>query len=163
MFVIPFSATRATSRATTAPRLGNGFDRVFDESLDRFFGRPTASPTSRTPALDVSESDTHYTLVFDVPGVGKDQLKVSVEGRRVNVETEVGATTEAPASDAPAADAAPALRPLYRERSVARYARTVVLPAAVDQAQSQARFDNGVLTLTLAKQVPAGATRISIQ
>jgi len=41
-------------------------------------------------------------------------------------------------------------------------ARTVVLPAEVDQAQSQAKFENGVLTLTLAKKVPAGATQPSI-
>ena len=41
--------------------------------------------------------------------------------------------------------------------SAAAYARTVVLPAEVDQAQSQAKFENGVLTLTLAKKVPAGA------
>ena len=160
MFVIPLSSHATTARAI-APRFGNAFDRAFDESLDRFFGRPAASPTSRTPALDVSESDTHYTLVFDVPGIGKDQLKVSVEGRRVSVETDVAATTDAAPADA--ADGTAALRPLYRERSLPRYARTVVLPAAVDQSQSQARVDNGVLTLTLAKQVPAGATRLNIQ
>ena len=39
---------------------------------------------------------------------------------------------------------------------------TVVLPAEVDQSQSHARFENGVLTLTLAKKVPAGATQLSI-
>lgn len=41
------------------------------------------------------------------------------------------------------------------------YARTVVLPAKVDQAQSQAKFESGVLTLTLAKKVPAGAKQPS--
>ena len=51
---------------------------------------------------------------------------------------------------------------IYRERSAPNYARTVVLPAEVDQAASQARFENGVLTLTLAKRVPAGATQFSI-
>ena len=60
------------------------------------------------------------------------------------------------------ADAKPAERVLYRERPVAAYARTVVLPAEVDQAQSQAKFENGVLTLNLAKKVPAGATQLSI-
>ena len=154
MFVIPYTTT---PRSTVAPRFGSAFDRVFDESLDRFFGRPAASPTSRTPAMDVSETDTAYALVFDVPGITKDQLKVTVEGRRVSVDTEAVTAAEAPA-DAPASE-----RALYRERSAARYARTVVLPAAVDQAQSQARFDNGVLTLTLVKQVPTGATRLSIQ
>ena len=39
---------------------------------------------------------------------------------------------------------------------------TVSLPAEVDQTASQAKFENGVLTLTLAKKVPAGATQLNI-
>ena len=50
---------------------------------------------------------------------------------------------------------------LFRS-SAARYARTVSLPAEVDQAASQAKFDNGVLILKLAKKVATGATQISI-
>jgi HSP20 family protein len=77
---------------------------------------------------------------------------VSVEGRRVSVETVEAAAAEAKAGE----------RALYRERSAARYARTVSLPAEVDQTASQARFDNGVLTLTLAKKVPTGATQLQV-
>ena len=51
---------------------------------------------------------------------------------------------------------------LYRERGTAQYARTVSLPAEVDQSTSTAKFENGVLTLTLAKKVPTGATQLSI-
>jgi HSP20 family protein len=139
-----------------APQLSRVVDRLFDESFDRYFGG-TASGAARTPALDVSESDTAYTVVFDVPGVTREQLKVSVEGRRVSIETaDIAAaeTTEIAKADAP--------RALYRERSAARYARTVSLPAEVDQAASQAKFENGVLTLTLAKKVPAGALQLTI-
>jgi HSP20 family protein len=53
-------------------------------------------------------------------------------------------------------------RVLYRERSTAAHARTLALPAEVDQTQSEAEFENRVLTLTLAKKVPAGATQLSI-
>ena len=45
---------------------------------------------------------------------------------------------------------------LYRERGAAQYARTVSLPAEVDPAASQAKVENGVLTLTLAKKVATG-------
>jgi len=113
----------------------------------------------------VSETDSHYTLQLDVPGVTREQLKVTVEGRRVALETvdaPVAAAPDAAPANAVPAPAAPAVRELYRERSTARYARTVSLPAEVDQAASQAKFDNGVLTLTLAKRVPTGATQISI-
>ena len=51
---------------------------------------------------------------------------------------------------------------LYRERTQARYARTVALPSEVDAASASAKFDNGVLTLALAKKVPTGATQVAI-
>jgi HSP20 family protein len=144
MFVVPLSHAR---RAASQHR---AIDRLFDESFDRLFGG--SSTGSRTPAMDVVETDAAYHVVLDVPGVAKEQLKVSVEGRRVSIET----------SDGAAADAKTGERALYRERSAPRYARTVSLPAEVDQAASQARFENGVLTLTLAKKVPTGATQLTI-
>lgn len=167
MFVLPLSHV---SRRAVAPQFSRVFDRLFDESLDRVVGGPAASAPARTPALDVNETDTAYTVAFEVPGVTREQLKVTVEGRRVTLET-VDAAVVAPATaDSDASEAAvpaervkaAAPRVLYRERSAARYARTVSLPAEVDQTASQARFDNGVLTLTLAKKVPTGATQLSI-
>ncbi len=167
MFVLPL-ARSAAPRATT-PRFSHSLERLLDASFERAAMSSTPVPTTRTPALDVSETDTHYTLQLDVPGVTREQLKVTVEGRRIALETVDAPAAVAPdakpaaaPADAAPAPAAPAVRELYRERSAARYARTVSLPAEVDQAASQARFDNGVLTLTLAKRVPTGATQISI-
>jgi HSP20 family protein len=145
MFVVPLSHAR---RASVQHR---AFDRLFDESIDRLFGG--SSTGTRTPAMDVVETDAAYNVVLDVPGVAKDQLKVSVEGRRVSIET-----IEAAAADTKTTGE----RTLYRERNAPRYARTVSLPAEVDQTASQARFENGVLTLTLAKKVPTGATQLTI-
>ncbi|HEY4068065.1 MAG TPA: Hsp20/alpha crystallin family protein [Burkholderiaceae bacterium] len=151
-----FVLSRPTTRVAT-PQFSRFIDRLFDESA-------VERSTVRTPALDVSETDAGYQLAFDVPGVSRAQLKVSVEGRRVSIETVDVAAPAAPAADTPVAeqpkDAAP--RVLYRERTIARYARTVSLPAEVDQASSSAKFENGVLTLTLAKKVPTGATQLSI-
>lgn len=114
----------------------------------------------RVPPIDVVETEGAYSVVMDLPGVGKEQLKVSVEGRRVVLST-AAARSE---SGTPNVDAAatPPGRVLYRERSAPVYARTVVLPAEVDQAASQARLENGVLTLTLAKRTAGGATQLSI-
>ena len=61
---------------------------------------------------------------------------------------------EAAAVDAPKA-AEPRL--LLRERAPASYARSLVLPSEIDQSASQAKLDNGVLTLTLAKRGPSAA------
>ena len=158
MFVVPLS--RSAHRAVS-PQFIRAVDRVFDDSFDRYLGAAVGAP-SRTPALDVSESDAAYTVVLDVPGVTREQLKVAIEGRRVSVETvdapqaepTEGAVTEKPEGAA--------LRVLYRERTAARYARTVSLPVEVDQSTSQAKFENGVLTLTLTKKVASGATQLRI-
>jgi HSP20 family protein len=149
MFVLPLARP---AHRHAAPQFARFVDRLLDDSIER-------TPV-RTPALDVSETDAGFTVSFDVPGVSREQLKVSVEGRRVSVET---IDASAPSGEAAATQTKEAAsRVLYRERGPARYARTVSLPAEVDQASSSAKFENGVLTLTLAKKVPAGAMQISI-
>lgn len=111
-----------------------------------------AVDAARTPALDISEDDKAYHVTVDMPGVAKEAVKVRVEGRRVQIET---ATAEA---------AAPTdgSRVLYRERRAASYARSFSLPTGIDQTQSQARFENGVLTLNLVKRVAENGGQLTV-
>lgn len=142
MFVFP-SSIATTRRVAPAP---------LSRTIDQLFNNRYPGDEPRVPALDVAESDSAYTLSFDLPGLTKEQLKVTVEGRRVSVTASATANTETREGE----------RVLYRERSAAQYARTVSLPAEVDQSTSSAKLENGVLTLTLAKKVPTGATQLSI-
>ena len=158
MFVLPLSRS---AHRSVSPQFSRVIDRLFDESFDRQVRGVAASTDSRTPALDVAETDTAYNVVFDVPGVTREQIKVSIEGRRVSFET-VDLPKAAPVEGASVDAPKDAARSLYRERSTARYARTVSLPAEVDQTASQAKFENGVLTLLLAKKVATGATQLNI-
>ena len=163
MFVMPLS--RPLSHRALMPGFGRSLERLLEESRERPLGVGRDDSAVRTPPMDVTESDTHYTVVLDMPGVAREQLKVSVEGRRVSVETVPATPAEPVATDATTAapaDVKNAIRVLYRERGPARYARTVSLPAEVDQSTSQAKLDHGVLTLTLAKKVAAGATQIRV-
>lgn len=167
MFVLPLARSASLARRDTrAASIDTIASRLFDASFERYFGGADAGAETRTPAMDVAENDTSFIVTFEVPGTTREQLKVSVEGRRVALST---AAVEAPTADAVGAqpgaakiEATPTERLLYRERRSARYARTVSLPAEVDQTTSQAKFDNGVLTLVLAKKVPAGATQLRI-
>ena len=158
MFVYPL--TRSLSR----PALVSHRNRGLDDSVQRFFGNAAVAESVRSPALEVNETDSAFIVAFDVPGATREQLKVSVQGRRVALESvEIAPAAEVVTeNDAPKADLPAAPRTLYRERSRAPYARTLSLPAEVDQAASQAKFENGVLTLTLAKKVPTGATQLTI-
>jgi HSP20 family protein len=163
MFVLPLTRATTVARSVRSPSFDRFVDRLFDESFDRLVGSaPTAA--TRTPAMDVAESDAHYTITFDVPGATREALKVSVEGRRVTLTTVAAAAdvvAEKPVEPG-AAEAKPVERTLYRERTTPAFARTVSLPAEVDQQASQAKFENGVLTLVLAKKVASGATQLQI-
>ena len=144
MFVVPMSRdTRSLSR-------------LFDGSLDRIFtaaSRPSSEPAaSRHPALDVAETERSYVVQIDMPGVAKDDVKVSVQGRRVTVQAEAAGVEEKPAGE----------RLVYRERAVAHYARSFTLPLELDQPETTARLEQGVLTLTLSKRDARSAAKIVV-
>ena len=157
MFIVPVSR-RAAVRA-------RHFDHLFDNALDQLFSQPTADAAPvRRPAIDVSESDRGYIVTLDVPGVSREDVKVSIDGRRVSIVAEAR-SAEAPAAETAATETAEAPkatdRVILRERAFASYARSFTLQSEIDQTSSQAKLDNGVLTLTLVKRDPV-ATQISV-
>ena len=78
-------------------------------------------------------------------------MKVSIDGRRVDIEAQAAKSEEPKDSE----------RIVYRERAQSRYARSFTLPVELDEAQSSAKLENGVLSLTLTKRRPA-VSRIQI-
>jgi HSP20 family protein len=146
MFIVPVSR-RAAVRA-------RHFDRLFDDAFGHIFAQPAADAAPvRRPAIDVAESDAAYIVTLDVPGVSREDVKVSIDGRSVSIVAE--ARAEAPAAAEGAEAPKQGERVILRERAVASFARSFTLQSEIDQASSQARLDNGVLTLTLAKRSPA--------
>ena len=79
--------------------------------------------------------------VLDVPGVAKEDVKVTIDGKRVSVEAASAAQAKSGDKDGQ--------RLIYRERASRRFARSFTLPEALDQTASSAKLENGVLTLTL--------------
>lgn len=172
MYFVPFSRDSRDARQLS---------RLLDDSVERFLGSAasraaTTEAAPRTPALDVAESDLAYTVKLDVPGVAKEDLKVSIDGRRVTVRTHRQAAAQTPAATpdgssdsavtAPAQDAQTVLadtdRIVYRERAAASYARSFTLPVEVEQADAGAKLENGVLTLTLPKRNARGAAQLTV-
>lgn len=142
MFLVPVS------------RESRQLSRLFDETFDRFFSPVASEPSApRSPALDVAESEGAYTVQIEMPGVAKEDVKVSVEGRRVSV-TAQRQNTEERKDDGD--------RIVYRERSVSSYARSFTLAAEVDQAEAGAKLENGVLTLTLPKRNARVAAQVTV-
>ena len=138
-----------------AYELSRSWDRLFDDSLFDRLVSPVKSLNNmeaRSPALEVTEGEQDYTVKVDLPGMSKEDVKISVDGRRVTVEASSSKNEEKKEGD----------RILYTERSIASFSRSFTLPLEIDQAQSSAKMDNGVLTLTLAKRTASAAKQLSI-
>lgn len=146
MFLVPMTRSSAD--------FARSIERLFDDSFDRFFGlpAPTDAKGPRVPALDLSESDQAYTVKLDVPGAAKEDVHVSIDGRRVTVQAEAKKEEERKDGD----------RVVYSERSVSSWSRSFTLPGEVDEASSAAKLDDGVLTLTLAKRSAPAARKLTI-
>jgi HSP20 family protein len=131
--------------ARSASDLSRTFDRLFDSA----FG---AEPTLRSPSLDVAETEGGYRVFIDMPGVAKDDVKITIDGRRVSVSAQTQRETAKNDGE----------RIIYRERSAANFSRSFTLPEEVDQDASQAKLDSGVLSLTLAKKRAAATRHLTI-
>ena len=147
MFLVPLNRE--------SRELARNFDRLFDDAFGGIFASTTASRAeapARSPALDVAESDGAYTVKLEMPGVKKEDVKVTVEGKRVSVMAQSETANEKKEGE----------RIVYRERSVSSYSRSFALPAEVDQAGAGAKLEHGVLTLELPKRGGAAAAQIAI-
>jgi HSP20 family protein len=99
-------------------------------SVNRLLGEALLAPagTAQAASAGVEQDETSYTLSFDVPGIAKDQLSIGIEGSIVRLESKAGAARQ--------------------------YKAAYELPQDIDVGASDARLENGVLTLKLTKKVP---------
>ncbi|MBU1359920.1 MAG: Hsp20/alpha crystallin family protein [Gammaproteobacteria bacterium] len=113
--------------------------RFVPRTYDRRFERLMNDAFSTTwRSRDIQEDEKTWTLTLDVPGLSRDDLHVEIEGAVVRVNSKA----EAPRQ----------FRAAYE------------LPQEVDAAASEAKVENGVLTLRLAKQALASkAVQIKVE
>ncbi len=105
------------------------------------------------PRLDVSEHDAAFEVQAELPGVKKEDVKVSIDGQRVTIEGECRQANEQRQAG----------QVVYSERATRRYARSFTLPSEVDESQAEAKLENGVLTLVLPKKPGGAARQLTIQ
>ena len=132
--------------ATTA-----GIDELF-----RGFFAPVRRGDGEAPQairLDVTESEQSYIVRAEVPGVKKDDIHVTIEGNQVSIAAEVKRESEKKEGD----------RVIHTERYAGQMFRSFTLPSELDETSSQAKYENGVLELKLAKKPVVAGRKLTIQ
>jgi len=133
------------------------FDPLWDidDMFNRFMLRPLLregmeiEPQIR---MDVKEADGKYLVSAEIPGVNKDDIHVTVDGNRVSISAEVKQEKEAKEGE----------RVIRSERSYGMASRSFTLADEVDQSKVEAKYNNGMLELTLPKKPGAARKEISI-
>ena len=146
-----------------SPRRGDSFNSLVDELFADFFQRANVPAARHSNAaavsrarMDVLDKGGNYEVKVDLPGIRKDDIQVGIEGARVSINAESKDSSET--KNGTNGD-----KILYSERYTTSYARSFELPAEVTEEGADARFEDGVLTLSLPKRAPTVSKRLAVK
>ncbi len=103
--------------------------------------------------VDVAEDDKAYTVKADIPGAKKEDIHVAIEGSRVSIETEVKREKEEKKGE----------KVVRSERYFGKQYRGFTLGQDIDSSKAEAKYQDGVLELTLPKTSNGSARELKIQ
>ncbi len=128
--------------------------------LNRIFGRTPAriepdrellTMADWTPSVDISETDTAYMIKGEIPGVDRENVKVTIEDGMVTISGE--RKQEKEEKD----------KKFHRiERSYGSFMRSFRLPDNVDESAVKAEFKDGMINVTLPKSGKTKAKLINV-
>jgi HSP20 family protein len=128
------------------------FDRFFEEAGWPVSKTSATSPTVFEPSCEVTEDKSNYFFKFDLPGMNKDQVKIEIHENQLTVS---GERREEKKEDNK--------KYHFSEFSYGSFLRTFTLPANIDAEKVEAKFDNGVLAVTVGKTEMSKSRQINIR
>ncbi len=127
------------------------FDRLFNEITNSKKRSSSADALNFYPNCDICEDNINYIFNFDMPGVNKEQVHVEVNNDQLSVRAE---RLEEKKSDTK--------KKHLSEVSYGSYTRSFTLPGPVDEKNVSAKFENGVLTVSIPKTATAKVKQIPV-
>ena len=144
-----------TLRRVQAPSVWNDLfngRREIDQVFDRFLGQAASMAGPWVPAVDVRETNDAIEVVAELPGLRPEDVEVSIENNVLSFSGEKKDTERNGEGE-------------YHlvERRSGRFERSFTLPRTVDAERISARFENGLLTVTLPKAEAARPRRVEVR
>jgi len=128
------------------------FPKTFNDLLEDTIPTDYVSPGVSVPSMDITEHENEYTAIVELPGVKKEDVKITFEKDVLTVEG-VRKPYEIP-QDA---------RVLLNEMRVREFSRSIRIPVEIDATNISAELENGILKLVLPKSQEARVRTIAIK
>lgn len=141
----PFTQTNQSAWALTP--FGSEFDNLLH---DIGFAGQTGS--FQVPPADVVETENEIQVMVDLPGLSPKDIEVKLEGDTLTIQAERKLEKQVKGENY-----------LRTERSFGSFSRSFVLPSSIDGSKPEARYVNGVLTVTLPKSATARPRVIEVK
>ncbi|MDY0013341.1 MAG: Hsp20/alpha crystallin family protein [Rhodocyclaceae bacterium] len=129
----------------------------FDDIFRGFFVRPMelGSANAEAPSIkvDVKEKPDAYEVHAELPGVKKEDIHVHIDGSVLSISAERKQEKEVKDGE----------RVLRTERYFGKVSRSFQLGQELDEGRAAAKFNDGVLELTLPKKAAPQARRLTIE
>jgi HSP20 family protein len=143
--------------AVRSGTVNESFERLVDSIFEDML-KPVSTATrpkldEGTPRMNVVETENEYKVEAELPGVSKEDVKISVDGKHVSFEAEVKRETEQKEGE----------RVLHAERVARKFTRSFTLPSEVDETRAEAKLESGILKLTLPKKQETQPKHITVQ
>ncbi|MFA9459459.1 Hsp20/alpha crystallin family protein [Thiohalorhabdus sp. Cl-TMA] len=139
-------------------------ERMFEELMPRGWMRPFRGGwprlgemeafEGRWPRVDVQDQESEILVRAELPGVKKDDLDVSLSEHTVTIKATSRREEEEGEREG---------EYYRREISTGAFSRTVALPSEVDSDNAKAKFEDGILELTLPKREQAKRRHITVE
>jgi len=160
---LPFGGTFPLSPFSFMRRMLEDLDRTFEDfglAGDRSGATPAAGTRfggqsmAWSPAIEMLERDGQLLIRAELPGLSPEDVRIEIaDDGSLSIQGERRSELEAQEEGG-----------VYRtERIYGRFARVIPLPDDVNVDRAQARFENGVLEITLPRSEPSQRKRIEIQ
>lgn len=137
--------------------LDTGFGDSFDTAMRRFFAPANFeadAPSALKMRIDVSEKPENYLVKADIPGVKKEDIHVRIDGNIVQIDAEAKREKDIKGDGD---------KILRSERHYGTISRSFSLAQDVDETRAEAKYSDGVLTLTLPKKTSQASRKLAIQ
>jgi len=135
-------------RSQTLPAFRGGVDRWLD---DLFQNVSAVSAGVGFPPVNARDEGTHFLVEAELPGFAKKDIEISLTGSELRIG---GSREEESESDA---------KYHLRERYRGRFERVVRFPVEIEDSAVDAKFEDGVLTITLPKSKASLPRKIALR